>query len=198
MSLKKRFSVMAALCVTIAACAQNTEPPAPAVGATPVVAGPDVMADLMKDVDGVEKKMLDLASAMPEGSMKWTPGPGTRSVREVVLHVASDNYLLPSLFGTAIPAETKIVATDFATLGTYEKRDIPRDSAVAELKKSFAHLKQAMSSDSASRLGSEVDFFGTKMSRQAAWIGTVTHLHEHLGQSIAYARSNKIVPPWSK
>jgi hypothetical protein len=22
--------------------------------------------------------------------------------------------------------------------------------------------------------------------------------HEHLGQSIAYARSNSIVPPWSK
>lgn len=196
MSLKTRFSVMAVLCVTIAACAQNTEPPAPA--ATPVAAGPDVMSDLMKAVEGVEKKMVDLAGAMPEGTMKWAPGAGVRSVREVVLHVASDNYLIPSLMGAAIPPETKIVATDFATLATYEKRDMPRDSAIADLKQSFTHLKAAMSADSASKLGAEVDFFGTKMSRQAAWIGAVTHLHEHLGQSIAYARSNKIVPPWSK
>lgn len=198
MSLKKRISVMAILCVAAAACAQNTEPPAPAAGAAPVVAGPDVMADLMKDVEGVEKKMVDLAGAMPEGTMKWTPGPGVRSVQEVVLHVASDNYLIPSLMGAAIPAETKISASDMATLGAFEKQAISRDSAVAELKKSFAHLKTAMSSDSASKMGSEVDFFGTKMSRQAAWIGAVTHLHEHLGQSIAYARSNKVVPPWSK
>jgi hypothetical protein len=25
----------------------------------------------------------------------------------------------------------------------------------------------------------------------------VTHAHEHLGQAIAYARSNGITPPWS-
>jgi hypothetical protein len=25
-----------------------------------------------------------------------------------------------------------------------------------------------------------------------------THLHEHLGQLIAYARANDVTPPWSK
>jgi hypothetical protein len=25
----------------------------------------------------------------------------------------------------------------------------------------------------------------------------LNHLHEHLGQSIAYARMNAVVPPWS-
>ena len=25
----------------------------------------------------------------------------------------------------------------------------------------------------------------------------ITHLHEHLGQAIAYARMNKVTPPWS-
>lgn len=199
MNLKSRMSLLAAVaCVTVSACAQNSEPAAPAAPAAPVAAGPNVMKDLMGDVEGVEKKMLDLAGAMPEGTMTWTPGAGVRSVREVILHVASDNYLIPSLMGAAIPAETKIVATDFATLTAFEKQAIKRDSSVAELKKSFAHLKAAMSADSAANMGSEVDFFGTKMSRQAAWIGAVTHLHEHLGQSIAYARSNKIVPPWSK
>jgi hypothetical protein len=29
-------------------------------------------------------------------------------------------------------------------------------------------------------------------------LGTVTHIHEHLGQLIAYARQNKVTPPWSQ
>jgi len=37
-----------------------------------------------------------------------------------------------------------------------------------------------------------------KTAARSLWISTVTHLHEHLGQLIAYARSNKIAPPWSK
>ena len=40
--------------------------------------------------------------------------------------------------------------------------------------------------------------FGRKSTAQAIWILTATHLHEHLGQAIAYARSNKVDPPWSK
>jgi hypothetical protein len=36
------------------------------------------------------------------------------------------------------------------------------------------------------------------MTNQRLWISTTTHLHEHLGQLIAYARSNNVTPPWSK
>ena len=32
----------------------------------------------------------------------------------------------------------------------------------------------------------------------AVWVEAVVHLHEHLGQSIAYARVNEVVPPWSR
>ena len=30
------------------------------------------------------------------------------------------------------------------------------------------------------------------------WVRLVTHMHEHLGQVIAYSRANEIVPPWSR
>ena len=40
--------------------------------------------------------------------------------------------------------------------------------------------------------------FGRESSVRSTWVMTVTHVHEHLGQLIAYARSNKVVPPWSK
>lgn len=39
--------------------------------------------------------------------------------------------------------------------------------------------------------------FGSKMTVRELWLLTVTHLHEHLGQSIAYARSNRFTLSWS-
>jgi uncharacterized damage-inducible protein DinB len=36
------------------------------------------------------------------------------------------------------------------------------------------------------------------MSKLGALMLILTDQHEHLGQSIAYARSNGVVPPWSK
>ena len=73
-----------------------------------------------------------------------------------------------------------------------------RDQAVAALEKSFAHLKKAMAETPDARLDSTVKFFGQDRTVRQVWIATTTHLHEHLGQAIAYARSNGVVPPWSR
>jgi len=43
-----------------------------------------------------------------------------------------------------------------------------------------------------------VTFFGQTVTRQKLWVLTATHLHEHLGQAIAYDRTNGVVPPWSR
>ena len=40
--------------------------------------------------------------------------------------------------------------------------------------------------------------FGRDMMKQGALMLILNDQHEHLGQSIAYARSNSVVPPWSK
>ncbi|MEQ1692460.1 MAG: DinB family protein [Gemmatimonas sp.] len=157
-----------------------------------------VVTDLMKDIDGVAQKLVAMAKAMPVEKYSWRPGAGVRSVGEVFLHVASDNYLLPALGGTAMPASTKLDAKNFKTFETYEKRTLTREQIVAELETSFAHLKTAMQKVTAAQLPAAVDMFGQKSTQQALWIATATHLHEHLGQSIAYARTNGIVPPWSK
>ncbi len=157
-----------------------------------------VVVDLMKDVDGAAKKFIALAKATPAEKMGWRPSADVRSAGEVFLHVASDNYLLPSGFGVAIPASTGINGSDFKTLTAYEKRALTRDQIVAELEQSFAHLKSAMEKTTSADLAKPVSMFGMNSTSQAMWILTATHLHEHLGQSIAYARSNGITPPWSK
>jgi hypothetical protein len=154
-----------------------------------------LMGDLLKDVAELEKKVMGLAQAMPEAGWAWRPGTGVRSTAEVFQHVAADNYFMPALMNIPAPKETGITAT-YDTAAAFEKRTMTRDAVVAELEKSFAFLRTSMSNASEAQMN---ETFGQrKTSGRALWLATVTHLHEHLGQLIAYARSNKVVPPWSK
>ncbi|MDZ7632718.1 MAG: DinB family protein [Gemmatimonadaceae bacterium] len=162
------------------------------------LAAQGLMADMHSEVSAVQKKLVDLANAIPESAYAWRPGAGVRSVGEVFKHVAADNYLIPIMMGAPAPASTGITASDMKSVGTYEARPLTKAQVVAELEASFAHLHGAMRSTTDSNLSEVLKFFGQDMSRQKVMLLTVTHLHEHLGQSIAYARSNSVVPPWSK
>lgn len=157
-----------------------------------------LMSDLLRDVTQVEKKIVGLARALPQSAYDWRPGKGVRSTGEALIHIAADNYFLPAAMGTAAPAETGITGKSYDTVAAYEKRTMTRDQIIAEVEKSFAFLKQAMTSTPDDKLTAPLEVFGQKMTNRQLWISTVTHLHEHLGQVIAYARSNNVVPPWSK
>ena len=166
--------------------------------AAPVVAQPaGIAGDLLKDISGVEEKVMALAKALPDSAMAWRPGPGVRSTAEVFQHIAADNYFMPTLAGATTPKEIGITK-DFKTAAEWEKK--PRDKAavLAELTKSFAFLKSSLTSTPAAQLDAPLDMFGQKSTTRGLWLGTATHLHEHLGQLIAYARTNKVTPPWSK
>ena len=157
-----------------------------------------LMGDLLKDIDEVESKVVSLAKAMPEATYSWRPSAGVRSTAEVLAHVASDNYFLPAAMGVAPPTETGINGKDFKTAAAFEKRAMTREQVIAELSKSFAFLKTSMSAVTDAQLIAPIELFGQKTTSRSMWITTATHLHEHLGQLIAYARSNKVTPPWSK
>jgi hypothetical protein len=157
-----------------------------------------LMGDLLKDITEVETKVVGLAKALPEGTYSWRPSPGVRSTGEVLAHVAADNYFLPAAMGIAAPSETGINGRDFKTAAAFEKRSMTRDQVIAELSKSFAFLKTSMTSVTDAQLNAPIELFGQKTTNRSMWITTATHLHEHLGQLIAYARSNKVTPPWSK
>ncbi|HJU76256.1 MAG TPA: DinB family protein [Gemmatimonadaceae bacterium] len=157
-----------------------------------------LVADLLQDVSQVEQKMLSLAKAMPADKFDWRPGAGVRSFGEVVMHVAADNYLIPATIGIAPDPSTGIKGDDYKTAVSYEQRKLGREAAIAEMEKSFAHLKRALQGTSAERLAQKVKLFGQDFTVQQTWILAATHLHEHLGQAIAYARSNSVKPPWSQ
>ena len=154
-----------------------------------------LMGDMHRDLNEVQKKFIDLANAIPESAYSWKPN-GARTIGEVLLHVGSDNYLLPIFLGAPAPASTGITS-DFNSAVAFEKRKLSKAEIIAELTASFGHLHRTIGADD-SKLGETVKLFGQDFTRQRAVILTVTHLHEHLGQLIAYARANNVTPPWSK
>ncbi len=159
--------------------------------------GQGLMAEMHRDVNDVQKKFIDLAQAIPEPAYAWRP-PGARSIGEVLLHIASDNYFIPIAMGKPAPAATGLSAADMKTLETYEKRKLSKAQIISELEASYKHLHEGMGLTTDANLNENIKFFGQDWSRQRAMLLTVTHMHEHLGQLIAYARSNNVAPPWSR
>jgi len=156
------------------------------------------MGELLGDVAVIETKIVGLANAIPPTAYKWRPAAGVRSIEEVLLHVAGDNYFLPALIGVPAPAGTGIDGKDNKTVAVFEARTLTRDQIIAELTKSFAFLKDGMSQTPDTALEMPPKNSERKRTTRATWIAAVSHLHEHLGQLIAYARSNNVTPPWSK
>jgi uncharacterized damage-inducible protein DinB len=194
-SVRPALVAAAVAACALPAAAQQT---ASAGAVTSSSASSSVTADLLTDVGQLEQKMLGLARAIPAEKYEWRPGQGVRAVGEVLMHVAADNYLLPAAMG--LPpgeASTGIKADDYNTVLAYERRKLNKDATIAELERSFAYLKKNLSGTPASKLGDKVTMFGQTFTMQQAWILATTHLHEHLGQLIAYARSNGVAPPWS-
>ena len=201
MPLLHRAALAAALTLATALPAAGQQPSGgtanPAAAATaPAPTG--LAADLLTDIEDVEKKMLGLARATPAAKFAWRPAKGVRSVGEVLMHVSGDNYLLPAALGHAPDPATGIKGSDYKTAQAYERRQLGREATVAELERSFAHLKRALSSTPATGFGEAVTLFGQPSTVQRTWVLTTTHLHEHLGQLIAYARSTGVVPPWTQ
>jgi uncharacterized damage-inducible protein DinB len=183
--------LLAAAIVAAPAGRASAQQPAPAAGA-------GIGADLLPDLADVERKVLALARAIPADRYAWRPAEGVRSIGEVLMHVAADNYLLPTAVGHAAPAETGIRGDDYRTALTYEQRKLDQAATIAAVEQSFAHLRRALASTPAPRFADSVSLFGRPSTVQRTWIVTATHLHEHLGQLIAYARMNGVTPPWGK
>lgn len=141
--------------------------------------------DQLKDV---EEKVLSLAEAMPQEKCIWRPMEGVRSVSEVFIHLASANYLLPSLIGIKAPEG---FSRDM------EKTVTDKAKVVELLRQSFAHVKDAILKTPDAELDKPTVMFGNETTVRGVFFTAATHMHEHLGQAIAYARMNNVVPPWS-
>jgi len=176
-------SVTVVLGVVLAAAALATA----ARAAGPAPSG--VKAEMLMFISDAESKLNQLAEAIPEDKYNWRPGEGVRSCAEVFMHVAGANYGIPSFWGVKPPE-----GFDFKT---YEKSLTSKADIQKALKASFVHVKAALAATSNAELAKPTDLFGMKTTVRGGWMLVLSHAHEHLGQMIAYARMNGVVPPWT-
>lgn len=140
------------------------------------------------DFDGASKKLTDLAGAMPADMYGWRPAEGIRSVSEVYMHVAGANFGLASALGVDMPTDVP---------ENLEQDVTDKDQVIEVLKKSLEHVHKALEMVMKEDLSGEVSAFGRSFTRYGVLMIISGHSHEHLGQSIAYGRSNNVTPPWS-
>ncbi len=152
-------------------------------------AGGDVRGEILQQVDDAEKKLTALAEAMPAEKYGWRPGEKIRSVGEVFMHVAGGNYFLPTFWGVKPP--------EGVNPREFEKSGSDKAKVLATMKASFEHARNAIKSAPEADLNKAIKLFGNDATIRQAMLVVATHNHEHLGQSIAYARMNGVAPPWS-
>jgi uncharacterized damage-inducible protein DinB len=142
----------------------------------------------LKQLDDVQSKVVSLAEAVPQEKYSWRPAEGVRSIAEVYGHIASANYFLPNFIGVKPPA----------TFSPAIAKETDKAKLVEALKSSFEHLRQVALNMPEADLEKPVKLFGQDTTYEGVLFLIANHMHEHLGQSIAYARTNGVTPPWSK
>lgn len=179
----KAFSLILMI-LAVPAFGAARRPAAQTVAAAPAKPASTFHADFLVQLDEVEEKIVGLAQATPADKFAWRPAGDIRSISEVYMHIAGWNYFLSTFLGAPAPAR-----------GTDYERITKKADVLAELKKSFDHLRTAVVKTT--DLEKAVKMMGTNTTNRGVMMTMLNHLHEHLGQSIAYARMNSVVPPWS-
>jgi hypothetical protein len=135
------------------------------------------------------KKFVDLANAVPADKFTWRPSADSRSFAEVFLHVAGERYQILALMGAAPP--------EGFNGKTFEKSTTDKAQIVAELNRSWEFAQKAINGMTNSDFAKLLPKLGPQANAGDVVYILVSDAHEHLGQSVAYARVNGIVPPWT-
>jgi uncharacterized damage-inducible protein DinB len=169
--------------------------------ALPVMSVPIVQAQdkfqtegLWEGYDGewshVSQQLIALAEAIPAEKYSWRPAPGVRSTSEVLMHIALANFYLLSVTGPKMPSDM--------TSNDLEKTVTKKADVIQWLKRSLDAVKTARAQLKPGDLERKVKIEGKTVTVDGMYLRIIIHDNEHMGQLVAYARMNGIVPPWSK
>jgi hypothetical protein len=149
----------------------------------------DMKAQSLGDLERAQQKFVELAKVVPADKLTWRPSADSRSFAEVFLHVAGERYGILGMMGVAPPAgfDGK----------TFEKSTTDRDRIVTELNQSWEFTKKTINAMSNSDFAKLLPALGPQANDGDVVYILVADAHEHLGQAVAYARVNGIVPPWT-
>ena len=140
------------------------------------------------ELKNVQTEIVSLAQAVPAEKYTWRPMEGVRSVSEVYLHMAAGNFGLTAMAGAAPSPGFKFQG--------YEKSTTDKAKVIEQLNASFEYARASIEKMSDADLLKPLKFQDQSTVGDML-VHIVAHDHEHLGQSIAYARMNGVVPPWT-
>ena len=145
----------------------------------------------LADMEVMRGKFLGLADAFPQDLYTWRPMDGVRSVSEVLMLIASEGYGFAPM---ALGAPTAMSRDE--SQGLAEITD--KAAVIDHLTKGFAYAQETIEAIDPATLVGARSLFGRERSSPELMLFVAGDMHEHLGQLIAYARTNRIVPPWSR
>jgi uncharacterized damage-inducible protein DinB len=164
------------------------------LGALSIHAQVDPNEGLWQGYDGewghVSRQLVALAQAIPAEKFAWRPGPGVRSTSEVFMHIAMANFYLLSVTGPKMPADL--------TSADMEKTVTAKPEVIRWLQRSLDAVKTARAALKPGDLQRKVTIEGKQATVDGMYLRIIVHDNEHMGQLVAYARVNGIVPPWSQ
>ena len=153
----------------------------------------DPMEGLWQGYDGewghVSRQLVALAGAIPAEKYAWRPAPGVRSTSEVLMHLALANFFLLSVTGPKMPADM--------TSADLEKTVTAKPEVLNWLQRSLDAVKSAHAGLKPAALKRPVQIEKRAATVDGMYLRIIVHANEHMGQLVAYARMNGIVPPWS-
>lgn len=160
---------------------------------SPKLHAQDPLDGLWQGYDGewrhVTNQLVALAEAIPADKYAWRPAPGVRSTSEVFMHIAIGNFWLLSATGHKMPPDLKDNA---------DKTVTSKPEVIAWLKRSLEAVNQAHLAAKPEEMSKHVRIDGRNATVDGVYLRIIIHDNEHMGQLIAYARMNGVVPPWSK
>jgi uncharacterized damage-inducible protein DinB len=187
--MKKLSPMFLTLCLALTIANASTFAQDSQAGADHTAPSYDMKAQALVDLQNVQKKFVDLAGVIPPEKMTWRPAPDARSFAEVLMHVAGERYTILGLMGAEPPAgfDRK----------TFEKSTTDRAQVISELNKSWEFAQKTISAMPNAEFAKLLPKLGPQANAGDVVYILVGDAHEHLGQAIAYARVNGVVPPWT-
>lgn len=146
-------------------------------------------AEYLANFDDTAKKFISLAEKVPADKYSYKPGEGVRTIGQVFVHIASANLFGSNSFGLTMPAGVNLKGA--------EQSITAKDQIIPMLKQAMEHSRKGIEAAMDAQ-EKETKLFGRTLSNAGAAMTLITHMHEHLGQSIAYARGAGVTPPWSE
>jgi uncharacterized damage-inducible protein DinB len=178
MTIARRTSFIAGCAAALLAAAQPAFAQAPELG-----------GGWMPEFTLTARQLVQLAEATPEDTFGWRPAPGVRSISEVYMHLALGTSRLlqyaelpPAFAAASLPKDP-------------EKSVVKKADVIQYLKRSLDAAQKAYATADKQKT---VKLFGRDVTVDGVLLRILLHCNEHMGQSIAYARMNGVVPPWSQ